>query len=61
LKNWLAFGSEDKLLEALELAKHIGLIKFAIGFYRIMLCPGIAPMKQYQGTIAKALKKFIDC
>jgi len=60
LNSWLKFESKNKILPAFELAKRIGPVKFAMSFYRVTLCSGMDALKQYKGTIAKALQTFLE-
>jgi RimJ/RimL family protein N-acetyltransferase len=59
LEAWSDYASEAQRLECFELAKQIGVIKFVISFYRVALCPGMAHLGQYQGTIAEGLRGFL--
>lgn len=60
LNNRLAFEPKHRLLKALELAKRIGPIKFALSFYRLTLCSGMGQLVQYKGVIKEALQSFIQ-
>jgi len=60
LKEWLSFESKERLLEAFNLSRRLGPIKYAICFYRVTLCDGMDALEQYKGTVAKALQTFIQ-
>tara|TARA_R110002126_G_scaffold239409_1_gene382631 strand:+ start:57002 stop:57943 length:942 start_codon:yes stop_codon:yes gene_type:complete len=57
---WLQHETKEKLQSVLSLINQLREIKFVLSFSRIAECPGMHDLGEYKGTIANALKAFIQ-
>ena len=59
LHEWAAYGTEQTLWDAFQLAQIIRHFVFALNFSRIKTCPGIEKFPEYKGYIADSLRNLI--
>ncbi|QLZ70753.1 aminoglycoside phosphotransferase family protein [Legionella sp. PC1000] len=60
LRYWYAFESQERLLDALALAKRLSPIKYCLSFFRLTQCPGWYASVRHQGRMAQVLRAFLQ-
>lgn len=59
LNKWSAYAAQSILMKAMDAAKNIKPVVFALSFSRIFCCPQAYLYPEYKGYIADALRDFI--